>query len=125
MEIVWKYMYLHQNRKNAKLQMELRNRNEEIKEARRDCKRQKKKNMELKRALDNMSEGYVSEFCEYCGMKQTFYWDRERMGSIAHCPSCGNIMRLCASCVGECDYNYFTNTCKGTLILQEVMNEYH
>lgn len=125
MEIIWKYMYLHQKGKNAKLQTELKNRNEEIREVRRDYKRYKRKNTELKRALADMTEGYVTEYCECCGSQQSFFWDRETMGSVAHCPECGHILRLCSSCDGDCDYNYFTHTCKGTLILQEVVNEYH
>lgn len=125
MEIVWKYMYLNQKRKNAKLRVELKNSNEEIKKVRRDFKHFKRKNRELKKALTEMGEGYITEYCECCGSQQSFFWDRETMGSIAYCPYCGHAMRLCDSCDGDCDYNYFTNTCKGTVIVQEVANEYH
>ena len=119
MEVIWRYMYIHQKGKSEKLKAELKNANGQIKLVRRDLKLMKRKNKELRRALVDATEGYVTEFCENCGMQQSFFWDRETMGSVAYCPSCGNVMRLCSYCEGECDYNAFTHTCKGKVVYEE------
>ncbi len=112
MEVVWKLLYIRQKGKNEKLQTALRNTHKENKAIKKDMRKIKRKNFHLKRALEDATEGFETEYCSCCGYEQTFFWNREAYGIHAFCPYCGERLMLCSSCEGACDYNSFTNTCK-------------
>ena len=75
----------------------------------------KKEVAALRRRVALLEDGYVVEWCSNCDTQITMLWNVKEDGCRACCPHCGEVMMLCDSCQGECDYNYGNDTCKESL----------
>ena len=73
---------------------------------------QRKEIVWLRRRVSILADGYIVEWCDNCRTQIVMLWDVEKDGRKAFCPHCGNVLMLCDSCQGECDYNYGSDICK-------------
>lgn len=73
---------------------------------------QKREIIDLRRQVSILENGYIVEWCQSCDHQVTMLWDVKKDGCKACCPFCGELLMLCDSCQGECDYNYGNDTCK-------------
>lgn len=72
----------------------------------------KKEIADLRRRVTLLEDGYIVEWCQNCENQITMLWDVEKDGCKACCPYCGEVLMLCDSCQGKCDYDYGSDTCK-------------
>lgn len=110
--MIYRILLLKEKRRSGKLA----SRNKRIRDK---LKNEKESNRILRKMLSDvrkenavLSDGYVVEWCSHCENENVFLWDPEKYGLVAFCPVCGQMLLLCDSCQGECDYNYGNDTCK-------------
>lgn len=83
----------------------------------RRLKRTQKENARIKKDVADL----VYEVCTHCSSEVAIRWDVSIDGYIAHCPVCGEKIRLCSRCdagiesCGVCGFGYDNDSC-----LQEV-----
>lgn len=79
----------------------------------RRLKRVQKENTRIKKDVEDL----VYEVCTHCGSEIAIRWDVKIDGYIAHCPVCGERIRICSKCdsgieaCGICGFGYDDEGC--------------